>query len=63
MVSFGQTGLSDEEWSQCLKQTEARVTDISQHHRRQAAEGAFDWPVPSDAVAKWDQFYRDSLSN
>lgn len=60
LLSFGQTGLSDEEWSQCLKQTEARVTYISQHHRRQAAEGAFDWPVPSDAVAKWDQFYRDS---
>ena len=60
LLSFGQTGLTDEEWSQCLKETEARVTYISQHHRRHVAHGAFDWPVPSDALAKWDQFYRDS---
>lgn len=60
LLSFGQTGLTNEEWSQCLQQTQAKVTYISQHHRRQAAAGAFDWPVPSDALAKWDQFYDDS---
>ena len=60
LLSFGQTGLTDEEWSQCLKQTDAKVAYISQHYRRRAADGAFDWPVPSDALTKWDQFYRDS---
>ena len=60
LLSFGQAGLTDAEWTQCLNQTQGSVTYISQHHRRQSAQGAFDWPVPSDALAKWNQFYDDS---
>lgn len=62
LLSFGQTGLSDVEWSQCLKQSRTPVTYFSQHHRRAAAVGAFDWPVPSDAVNALERFYKDARS-
>ncbi len=60
LLSFGQTGLSDAEWSDCLAQAKTPVTYISQHHRRAAAVGAFDWPVPSDALNALKRFQKES---
>ncbi len=60
LLSFGQTGLTDEQWSQCLARTEAKVAYFSQHHRRAAAVGAFDWPVPSEALKAFERFYNDA---
>ncbi len=60
LLSFGQTGLKDEEWSQCLKQAAVDVTYFSQHHRRSAAVGAFDWPVPSEAMKALERFQLSS---
>ena len=60
LLSFGQTGLSDAEWSDCLAQAKTPVTYISQHHRRTAAVGAFDWPVPSDSANALKRFQKDS---
>lgn len=60
LLSFGQTGLTDDEWSQCLKRAAVEVTYFSQHHRRAAAVGAFDWPVPSEALKAFERFQRDS---
>jgi len=60
LLSFGQTGLTDEEWSQCLMRTEAKVAYFSQHHRRTAAVGAFDWPVPSEALKAFERFHHDA---
>lgn len=60
LLSFGQTGLTNEEWSQCLSQSEAKVTYFSQHYRRSVAVGAFDWPVPSDALKAFERFQRDA---
>ena len=60
LLSFGQTGLSDEEWSQCLDGLEPQVAYFSQHHRRTAAVGAFDWPVPTKGLSAVDQFVERS---
>lgn len=60
LLSFGQTGLMDEEWSQCLKQAAVEVTYFSQHHRRSAAVGAFDWPVPSEGMKAFERFEKSS---
>jgi hypothetical protein len=60
LLSFGQTGLTDQEWSQCLQQVESQVTYFSQHHRRTAAVGAFDWPVPSEALKAFERFCNDA---
>lgn len=62
LLSFGQSGLSDAEWSQCLEQSKAPVTYFSQHHRRAAAVGAFDWPVPSEALNAFERFHKDARS-
>ncbi len=60
LLSFGQTGLTDEEWSLCLKQAAVEVTYFSQHHRRSAAVGAFDWPVPSEGMKAFERFEKSS---
>jgi hypothetical protein len=60
LLSFGQTGLTDNEWTQCLQQSQTPVKYFSQHLRRAAAVGAFDWPVPSEALPAWERFQRDS---
>ncbi|MBL8853413.1 MAG: hypothetical protein JNK57_05505 [Planctomycetaceae bacterium] len=60
LLSFGQTGLTDAEWSQCLDQVETKVTYLSQHHRRTAAMGAFDWPVPAEPKGAWERFQKES---
>jgi Glycosyltransferase WbsX len=62
LLSFGQSGLSDAEWSQCLEQAQTPVTYFSQHHRRTAAVGAFDWPVPSAALDAVERFQKDARS-
>jgi len=56
LLSFGQSGLSNAEWSQCLEQSETPVTYFSQHHRRTAAVGAFDWPIPTEPVPALERF-------
>jgi hypothetical protein len=60
LLSFGQAGLTDVEWSQCLEQARTPVTYFSQHHRRTAAVGGFDWPVPSDARNALERFRKDA---
>lgn len=62
LLSFGQSGLNEAEWSQCLERVQTPVTYFSQHHRRAAAVGAFDWPVPSDAMKSLDRFYKDAAN-
>ena len=62
LLSFGQSGLSDEQWSDCLERVNQPVAYFSQHHRRAAAVGAFDWPVPGEglnAVVRFQTKSRD----
>lgn len=55
LLSFGVSGLSDAEWSQCLAAAKIRVAYFSQQVRRTAAIGAFDWPLP--------EFGRGAITN
>lgn len=56
VLSFGQTGLTDEEWSKCLDLLNHSIAYVSQHKRRSAAVGAFDWPIPLDGIAACKRF-------
>lgn len=56
LLSFGQTGLTDDEWSQCLAGLESPIAYFSQHHRRAAAMGAFDWPIPMEGPEATKRF-------
>lgn len=60
LLSFGQSGLKDEEWTEALTQSGVKVSYFSQHHRRTAAVGAFDWPVPSDPMGALTRFRTES---
>lgn len=60
VLSFGQTGLTDEEWTLCLQQAAVPVQYFSQQKRRAAAVGAFDWPIPSEALAAFERFHKES---
>ncbi len=46
LLSFGNDGLSDAEWSSVVSGPPPPFTYLSEHYRRQAATGAFDWPSP-----------------
>lgn len=62
LLSFGQNGLTDREWTQCLGRIGSPVTYFSEHSRRTAAAGAFDWPVPGQGVPAASRFLKLSRS-
>src|ERR1043166_411234 len=49
LLSFGESGLTDHEWEQVLSFEPSVPLYFSEHRRRSAATGAFDWPAPKDA--------------
>ena len=60
LLSFGHEGLTDDEWSRVLPQPPKPVAYFSEHRRRPAAVGGFDWPVPKEGLAAIDRFTADS---
>ena len=60
LLSFGQTGLTDAEWSKCFEHMKTPVSYLSLHHRRSSAIGAFDWPIPADALGAYERFQKES---
>ncbi len=58
LLSFGQTGLTDAEWTECLTDLKPALSYFSLHQRRQSALGAFDWPLPSEGIAAVDRFHQ-----
>lgn len=60
LLSFGRDGLTDAEWEQTLAALKTPVTYLSEHHRRPAAAGAFDWPIPTEGPAAQARFHKDS---
>ena len=60
LLSFGQAGLTDAEWTNCLGQLKTPVSYLSLHHRRSSAIGAFDWPIPADAFRAYERFQKES---
>jgi hypothetical protein len=62
LLSFGQTGLTDEEWGQCLQQIRRPLAYFSLHRRRPAAVGAFDWPLPAEGRPAVERFRQSATA-
>jgi hypothetical protein len=62
LLSFGRDGLTDAEWASVFRGSENAPLYLSEHSRRPAASGAFDWPVPQAGSKAQDSFYKDARS-
>ena len=60
LLSFGQSGLTNEEWQSVLKDQPGPLNYLSEHSRRPSAAGAFDWPVPRSGLQAQESFYRQA---
>ena len=60
LLSFGHDGLSPQDWTRCIERISEPVLYYSQDYRRQGAEGAFNWPSPSEGMAQYDRFLKQS---
>jgi len=58
LLSFGQDGLTDAEWDQVAQSVTEMPLYLSEHRRRAAAAGGFDWPVPREGLSSLDRFYK-----
>jgi hypothetical protein len=56
LLSFGQSGLTDAEWTEVLGSLKEPPVYVSLHHRRTAAAGAFDWPLPKEGLKAVERF-------
>jgi len=60
LLSFGSSGLTDREWADVLSRGVSGPIYLSEHRRRPAAAGAFDWPVPKEGLASLDRFEKSA---
>ena len=60
LLSFGFDGLNDREWEQALSKERNALIYLSEHRRRSAAAGVFDWPVPQQGLTTLDRFYKQA---
>lgn len=60
LLSFGHSGLTDPEWTQCLSQLKTPVAYFSQDRQREGAAGGFGWPAPPDGLEQVEWFHRES---
>lgn len=60
MLSFGNVGLSGEQWTACLKSLRTPIAYFSEHTRRVGAVGAFDWPIPNQGLGRMQRFEKAS---
>ncbi len=60
LLSFGQGGLTDGEWTDALALTSGQLIYLSEHNRRPAAAGAFDWPLPRAGLGSQATFNRQA---
>jgi hypothetical protein len=56
LLSFGHAGLTNDEWTRCLERLKLPILYFSEHIRRDAAAGAFDWPLPKQGVSQVQRF-------
>jgi hypothetical protein len=64
LLSFGRSGLTDTEWEGVLADRADALIYFSEHERRRAAAGAFDWPSPRVGRKAQDSFYeKEQLSS
>ena len=62
LLSFGQGGLKNPEWTACLKKITQPIAYFSEHQKRTAAVGAFDWPLPREGIASVTRFEQNATS-
>lgn len=55
-LSFGSDGLTDKEWDEMLAGSSKELVYVSEHRKRPAAVGAFDWPIPKEYPAFLERF-------
>jgi hypothetical protein len=60
LLSFGRDGLTDNEWQQVLGAAEGAPLYLSEHERRPAAAGAFDWPKPREGLKAQREFFKSA---
>lgn len=60
LLSFGHSGMTRKEWTQCLSRLESPVSYFSQDIRREGAIGGFGWPSPKVGMQQVDRFLADS---
>ena len=60
LLSFGREGLTDAEWEQVAHSPDGAFVYLSEHKRRSAAEGTFDWPQPQTGLTSLDTYYQDA---
>lgn len=56
LLSFGHSGLTVSEWSECLSGLSFPIAYFSQNIRRDGATGGFDWPAPRVGIEQVDRF-------
>mgnify|MGYP001552049812 CR=1 FL=1 len=56
LLSFGFDGLTNAEWAEVLKGSPDAQIYVSEHNKRSAAQGSFDWPIPNEYPASLDRF-------
>lgn len=59
-LSFGSSGLSNQQWSQCMESLDFPVCYVSEHTRGDCAAGAFDWPIPDQGLQAATRFLKES---
>ncbi|MCC9601258.1 glycoside hydrolase family 99-like domain-containing protein [Stieleria sp. JC731] len=62
LLSFGHSGLTDDQWKACLDRLKSPVLYFSQDYRRDGAAGAFGWPAPKVGLSQVDRFISESKS-
>lgn len=62
LLSFGHSGLTNDEWSQCLSGLNSPVAYFSQDIRRDGAIGGFGWPAPKVGMIQVDRFLSESAN-
>ncbi len=58
LLSFGEQGLSDNEWAEVFSSTDDVPLYLSERKRRSVAMGSFDWPQPQIGLASLDEYYQ-----
>ena len=62
LLSFGQGGLNDSEWTECLGEISEPIAYFSEHQKRTSAIGAFDWPIPKEGLVGVARFEGNAKS-
>ncbi|MDG2219892.1 MAG: glycoside hydrolase family 71/99-like protein [Rubripirellula sp.] len=60
LLSFGHTGLTSDEWTECITKLEFPIAYFSQDLRRKGAIGGFGWPSPNAGMQQVDRFLVES---